>query len=213
MDIAPVILHLHPELDSQQREVIGHLDGPLLVVAGPGSGKTVCIQLRAVNILLTEQTAPEELVLCTFGRDAAGELQQRFEKSALACGVPSDLARVRIGTIHSLCHRLLAPHASEVGLRPDYRVLDEREQHLLLHQESAAIFGPDWRILSGRGWREGIHTVAEAARYFDRICDELIAPEVLASSERSFAAALETWPETGFAGWSAILEASRNSEG
>ena len=77
MDIAPVILHLHPELDSQQREVIGHLDGPLLVVAGPGSGKTVCIQLRAVNILLTGQTAPEELVLCTFGRDAAGELQQR----------------------------------------------------------------------------------------------------------------------------------------
>ena len=190
MDIAPVILQLHSELDSQQREVIGHLDGPLLVVAGPGSGKTVCIQLRAVNILLTGQTAPEELVLCTFGRDAAGELQQRFEKSALACGVPSDLARVRIGTIHSLCHRLLAPSAGEVGLRPGYRVLDEREQHLLLLEESAAIFGPDWRILSGRGWRDGIHTVAEAARYFDRICDEMVAPEVLASSEQSFAAAL-----------------------
>ncbi len=117
-------------------------------------------------------------------------LQQRFEKSALACGVPSDLARVRIGTIHSLCHRLPAPNAGEVGLRPDYRVLDEREQHLLLLEESAAIFGSDWRILSGRGWRDGIHTVAEAARYFDRICDELVAPEVLASSERSFAAGI-----------------------
>ena len=64
---------------------------------------------------------------------------------------------MRICTIHSLCHRLLAPHAELVGLGPDYRVLDERKQHLLLHQEFDAIFGPDWGILSGCG----VHTVAE----------------------------------------------------
>ena len=89
-----------------------------------------------------------------------------------------------------LCHRLLAPHAGEVGLRPEYRVLDKSEQHLLLHQEFDAVIGPDWDILSGRGWRNGVHTVAEAARYFDRICDETIDVDVIAGSKRPFIAAL-----------------------
>ena len=190
MDISPVILSRHPELDARQQEVVGHAKGPLLVIAGPGAGKTLTIQLRTVNLLLTGQAAPGELLLCTFGRDAARELQQRFMTSAVACGIHVALSEVRIGTIHSLCHRLLVPHAGQVGLRPDYRVLDEREQHLLLHQKFDAIFGPDWEILSGRGWRDGIHTVAEARRHFDRICDERIDPEALARSGRTFAAAL-----------------------
>ena len=190
MDISPIILRLHPELAQQQREVIGHTEGPLRVIAGPGSGKTLSIQLRAVNLLLTGRAAPEELVLCTFGRDAAVELQRRFTKSAEAYGVSGDLSGLRISTIHSLCHRLLAPHAELVGLRDDYRILDEEEQYLLLHQEFDAIFGPDWDVLSGRGWRDGVHTVAEAARYFDRICDERVDPAVLAASDRPFMAAL-----------------------
>ena len=190
MDISPIILRLHPELSQQQQEVIGHIGGPLRVIAGPGAGKTLSIQLRAANLLLTGRAAPEELVLCTFGRDAAGELQRRFTNSAGDYGVSGDLSGLRISTIHSLCHRLLAPHAELVGLRDDYRVLDEQEQHLLLHQEFDAIFGPDWDVLSGRGWRDGVHTVAEAARYFDRICDERIDPAVLAASGRPFIAAL-----------------------
>ncbi len=111
MAIAPIILRLRPELDSGQREIIGHTDGPMLVIAGPGAGKTGCIELRAVNLLLSGLVAPEELVLCTFGRDAAHQLRQRFTESASVCGVIGDIIRVRITTIHSLCHRILAPHA------------------------------------------------------------------------------------------------------
>ena len=176
MDITPIILRLHPELDAQQREVIGHGSGPMLVIAGPGSGKTNVIQLRAVNLLLTGQAAPEELVLCTFGRNAARQLQQRFTETASACGITGDPSRVSISTIHSLCHRLLSPHCGEVGLRPGYRVLNEEEQRLLLHQEFDSVFGPDWDILARRGWRDGSHTSAEAARFFDRICDEMMTP-------------------------------------
>ena len=190
MDIAPIILRLHPELDSGQRQVIGHRSGPLLVIAGPGAGKTRSIALRAVNLLLTGETAPGELALCTFGRDSALELQQRFRQAALACAVPGDLSRATVSTIHSLCHRVLAPHVDLADLRPHYQLLDEQEQHLLLHREFQPIFGPDWDVLSGRGWRDGIHTVAEAARYFDRLCDELIDPEDLSRSERPFIAAL-----------------------
>ena len=189
-DTSPVILRLHPELDANQRTVIAHRDGPLLVIAGPGSGKTLCLQLRAVNLLLTGQCLPSGLVLCTFGRNAARQLEQRFLRSARDCGVPGDLSRVRISTVHSLCHRILAPHAGAVGLRPGYRLLDEPEQQLLMQEEFDAVLGPDWDILARRGWREGMHGAAEAARYFDRICDELIDAEVLAGSERPFLAAV-----------------------
>ena len=190
MDIAPAILRLKPEPDASQRQVIGHIEGPMLVIAGPGSGKTGSILLRAVNLLLTGRTNPGELVLCTFGRDTARQLQRRFTSSALACGVPGDLSRVNVTTIHSLCHRLLKPQAALVGLRPGYRVLDDDEQRLLLREKLDAVFGPDRDTLSGRGWHGGVQTVDEAARYIDRICDELIDPEDLAQSERPFIAAL-----------------------
>ena len=189
MAIAPIILQRHPGLDPQQRAVVGHKDGPMLVIAGPGAGKSLSIELRAINLLLTGRAEPEGLVLCTFGRDAAHQLRKRFAESASACGV-GDISEVCIATIHSLCHRVLATHAGLVGLRPGYQVLDEEEQRLLLRQESGAVFGPDWDILSRRGWRDGVHTVAETARYLDRICDELIDPEDLAQSGRPFIAAL-----------------------
>ena len=78
MDIAPAVIRLHAEPDSRQREVIAHTGGPLLIIAGPGTGKTSCVALRAVNLLLTGRAVPEGLALCTFGRDAALDLKRRF---------------------------------------------------------------------------------------------------------------------------------------
>lgn len=190
MDIAPAILRPKPQPDASQQQVIGHIEGPMLVIAGPGSGKTGSIQLRAVNLLLTGRTKPGELVICTFGRDAARQLQRRFTSSALACGALGDFSRVNVTTIHSLCHRILKRHAARVGLRPGYRVLDDEEQRLLLREEPDAIFGPDWDTLSKRGWHGGVQTLDEAASYFDRICDELIEPDDLVQSENPFIAAL-----------------------
>ena len=190
MTIAPVIQRLHPQLDAHQREVVGHTGGPLLVVAGPGSGKTRCIERRAVNLLLLEEAAPGELVLCTFGRDAAGELVERFSASAQACGIAGAASGVRISTIHSLCHSILAPHAAMAGLRQDYELLDERRQHRLLHEEFGSILAPDWHILSRRGWRDEVRAAHEAGRYFDRICDDAIDVDLLMASDQPFAAAL-----------------------
>ena len=190
MDTSPAILRMHPELDGDQRAVVAHTKGPLLVIAGPGSGKTLCLQLRAVNLLLSGGTVPEELVLCTFGRDAALELQRRFRASAAACGLAADLSRVSVSTIHGLCHRILTTYPEIAGLRPGYRLLNESEQHLLLHERFDAVLGPERDILAGRGWRDGVQAVAGAARYFDRVCDELIDPLGLARSARPLIAAM-----------------------
>lgn len=96
---------------------------------------------------------------------------------------------MRVSTIHSLCNRILALRPGLVGLRPDYGLLDEQEQQLLC-REFSAVFGPDWDILSRRGWREGAHGAAEGARYFDRICDEMIDVDFLAGSARPFITAV-----------------------
>ncbi len=109
--IASAILRRHPGLDQGQRELINYLDGPTLGIAGSGSGKTLAVVLRGVNILLLGRARPEEPVLCTYSRAAARELRQRFIKLVTAAGCTEDLTNVRIGTIHSLCLRILRSHA------------------------------------------------------------------------------------------------------
>ena len=189
--VAPAILKLHPGLDEGQRELIGHLDGPTLGIAGPGSGKTLAVALRGANILLQGQAKPEELVLCTYSRAAAQELRQRFVTLATAAGCTGDLTKVRIGTIHSLCRRILRTHGGRAGLR-DFQVLNEEEQWRLLTGHFEEVFGPDLDVLEAEGWRwrEPHLVVRHGLKHFERICDELIDPDGLAGSDDPFHAAV-----------------------
>ncbi len=190
--VAPAILRRHPGLDRGQLELIGHLDGPTLGIAGPGAGKTLAVALRGTNILLRESARPEELVLCTYSRAAARELEQRFIALATAAGYTGDLSRVRIGTIHGLCRRILRSHAKRAGLRSDFAVLNEDEQWRLLLRRYDEVFGPDLDVLEREGWRwKEPHLVMRHGRkYFERLCDELIDPEELIGSRDPFHAAL-----------------------
>ena len=190
--IAPAILRRHPGLDPGQRELIGHLDGPTLGIAGPGAGKTLAVALRGANILLRGLAKPEELVLCTYSRAAARELRERFIGLATAAGCPGDLARVRIGTIHGLCRRILRSHAGGAGLRPNFEMLNEEEQWRLLMRHFDDVFGPDLNALERRGWRwrERRLVARHGRRHFERICDELIDPDELTGSYDPFHAAL-----------------------
>ena len=190
--IAPAILRLHPGLDRGQRELISHLDGATMGIAGPGSGKTLAVALRATNVLLLGKARPEELVLCTYSRAAAHELRQRFIKLATSAGCTGDLTKVRIGTIHSLCRRILRSHSRCAGLQPDFPVLNEDEQWRLLMRHHDDVFGPDLDILEGEGWRwrEPRLVVRHGRKFFERICDEIIEPRELVCSGDPFHAAL-----------------------
>jgi len=114
--IAEAILKNYPNLNEAEREIVGHTDGPLLVIAGPGSGKTFSLVLRALNLLLLGKVEPRELVLCTFTEKAAFELRDRISAAAAKVNYEGDLSELRTSTIHSLCNRLLfnssAPHAT-----------------------------------------------------------------------------------------------------
>ena len=188
--VAPVIMSLYPQLDAGQLELVGSLDGPTLGVAGPGAGKTLTLALRGANILLRGLARPEELLLCTYNADAAGELRQRFDAVASAAGNGVNTGRTRVSTIHSLCGRLLAGYPERVGLRRGFRLLDNDQQADLLLQRFDDVFGPDLRDLEGRGWRRPPAVVKGALKYFERICDEVIHPRDLTRSRSSFIAAV-----------------------
>src|SRR6266702_1623849 len=102
MTIAPSILREYPALNDAQREVVGLLDGPLLAIAGPGSGKTFSLVLRAANLFLLGKAKPSEVILCTFTEKAAYELRDRIAATAQKVEYTEDISELRVGTIHGI---------------------------------------------------------------------------------------------------------------
>ena len=122
--IAPEILHAYATLNQAQRDAIGHADGPLLVIAGPGAGKTLTLVLRTLNLLMTGKAQPKEIVVCTFTEKAAYELRDRISAAALTLGYVGDLSELRVGTIHGICQRLLLAWRHQTPLGAGFEILD-----------------------------------------------------------------------------------------
>jgi DNA helicase II / ATP-dependent DNA helicase PcrA len=111
-------------LTDAQREAVTHLDGPLLILAGPGSGKTRVVTHRVAWLL--EQGVPGQHVLAlTFTNKAADEMSRRIERLT---GDPT----VWVGTFHRFCARLLRKYASLVGLQENYTIYDTDDSHQAL---------------------------------------------------------------------------------
>src|SRR5579875_281052 len=111
MLIAPELSHRYLNyLNEAQHSIVSHKEGPLLVIAGPGSGKTRSLTLLAMNLLLCGDARPSELVLCTFTEKAAYEMQDRIGHLASDVDYTGDLSQHRIGTIHGICNQLISEH-------------------------------------------------------------------------------------------------------
>ena len=186
MSISPHIHRADPGLDPQQLEVVGHLEGPLLVRAGPGAGKTRVVIWRLINLLMHDVCRPEEMVLLAFGQLAAAEMRQRFEATAHVVGYRGDVDRVRISTIHSLSHRVLREHHRRVGLRSDHDVLTREAQQAFMREHFEEIFGPYQRHLAVYGWKTPNQVISNGARCFDLITEECVSPWQMIDSGNQF---------------------------
>lgn len=109
-------------LNPQQRKAATHMDGPVLVVAGAGSGKTRTIACRVAH-LIAKGVDPDRIMLLTFTRRASEEMINRA--TALAGANPSAHSRVWGGTFHSIANRLLRIYAKSAGLDPNFTVMDQ----------------------------------------------------------------------------------------
>jgi DNA helicase-2/ATP-dependent DNA helicase PcrA len=117
-------------LNPAQREAVETLDGPVLVLAGAGTGKTKVLTTRLGHLLTTGRAQPGEILSVTFTNKAALEMKNRV--SAMLDGRPVE--GWWLGTFHSLAARMLRRHAELVGLRPNFTILDEDDQLRLLRQ-------------------------------------------------------------------------------
>src|SRR5262245_1134292 len=111
------------QLDADQRSAAEAVDGPLLIIAGPGSGKTRTLTYRIAHLVAERGIAPEACLAITFTRRAAAEMRDR-----LAALLPDRAEQVAIHTFHSLALSILREHANAAGLRPGFRVAGEAER-------------------------------------------------------------------------------------
>jgi DNA helicase-2/ATP-dependent DNA helicase PcrA len=116
-------------LNPAQRGAVEALDGPVLVLAGAGTGKTRVLTTRLAHILVTQRAWPSQVLAVTFTNKAAREMRERV--AALVGPVAKDMW---IGTFHSIAARILRRHAEAVGLKSNFTILDSDDQIRLLKQ-------------------------------------------------------------------------------
>ena len=111
-----------------QREAIRTVEGPLLITAGPGTGKTFTLVRRALYLIQECGAAPENILMATFTEKAAKELVTRITNELDAAGVAVNINDMYIGTFHSICLRILKEHLEYTRLKKNYRLLDDFDQ-------------------------------------------------------------------------------------
>ena len=115
-------------LNDPQKEAVTHLDGPLLIVAGAGSGKTKVLTSRIAHIISEKKAFPNQILAVTFTNRAAKEMQNRVSK-ILGAGA---MGLSWLGTFHSICAKLLRKHASAVNLNSNFTIIDNDDQTRLI---------------------------------------------------------------------------------
>jgi len=159
-------------LNPEQRDAVETVEGPVLVLAGAGTGKTRVLTTRLAHILATGRARPWELLAVTFTNKAAREMRERITH---IIGPQAEGLRW-LGTFHSVAAQILRRHAELVGLKSNYTILDDDDQERLIKQvlEAENVDSKRWpaKMLAGlidhwknRGWRPDQLPAAENAQF------------------------------------------------
>ena len=154
------------DLNHEQREAVTTTEGPLLIIAGAGTGKTTVIARRIAYIIEKKLAKPSEILALTFTDKAAGEMEERVDQL-----VPYGFIDTWISTFHAFGDRALRENALEIGLSPDFRVFS-RPQQVLFFQQNLFRFDLEyWRPLSNP--TKFIRAILD---FFSRLKDENVGP-------------------------------------
>jgi DNA helicase-2/ATP-dependent DNA helicase PcrA len=165
-------------LTPEQRDAVLHGDGPLLIVAGAGTGKTTVITRRIAHLIATRRAKPEEILALTFTDRAAAEMEERVDRL-----VPYGYTGVWISTFHAFGDRVLREHALVAGLSPDFRVLSRAEQVIFVRER---LF--EFPLEYFRPLGDPTRHVDALINLWSRAKDEDVTPEEYASYAERLAA-------------------------
>ncbi len=155
------------DLTAAQRDAVRHEGGPLLIIAGAGTGKTTVITRRIAWLIATQRARPDEILALTFTEKAATEMEERVDLL-----VPYGYVDVTIKTFHAFGDQLLREHALRVGLSPHFRVLTQAEQIVFLRQHLFTLPLEQFRPLNDPG-----RFLGALATLFARVKDEAVSSE------------------------------------
>ncbi len=159
-------------LNEEQKTAVIHKDGPLLIVAGAGTGKTTVISNRVAWLIEQGLAKPEEILCLTFTDKAAGEMEERID--AL---LPFGYVDLWVMTFHSFAEKILRQYGMEIGLSTNSKLLDETAQWMMVHSHFEQ-FNLDHYKPAGSPTK----FISAMISHFSRAKDEGIGPEEYASS-------------------------------
>ncbi len=152
--------------NKNQQKAIQHKTGPLLVVAGAGTGKTRVITERIAWLIENNLAKPEEILALTFTEKAAGEMEIRVDQL-----LPYGLTNTNIFTFHSFCDAILRELTMEANLAPEFKILSSKESELLMRDRITEVEG----IEELRPIKNPTKYINEILRVISRAKDELIS--------------------------------------
>src|SRR3989338_7179125 len=153
-------------LNPQQIAAIKHLTGPLLIIAGAGTGKTTVITERIKYLILEKNVLPTQILALTFTDKASHEMEERVDVA-----MPYGYTQMWISTFHAFCDRILRNDAHAIGLDPGYRLISEAESILLLKKN---IFEMELNIFRPLG--NPTKFLDALLIHFSRLKDEDVSP-------------------------------------
>src|SRR5499427_9524278 len=143
-------------LNPEQRAAVQHINGPLLILAGAGSGKTRVITSRIAYLVGDGHAQPHEVLAVTFTNKAAEEMRTRVETL-----LGADCSKMWVSTFHSLCARLLRREAPAIGLSRDFVIYDSSDQLTVVKQAMKA-----QQISDGAGWNRREDYIAKIYEHY-----------------------------------------------
>src|SRR3990167_4082049 len=161
-------------LNKEQKEAVTHENGPLLIIAGAGTGKTTVITRRIAWLILEKKIKPDEILALTFTEKASTEMEERVDRL-----LPYGYVDLWISTFHGFAEKILRLHGLDIGLSTNFRILSDTEQWYLV-RKNLDKFNLDYYRPLGNPTKF-IHALL---KHFSRAKDEEISPkEYLAYTE------------------------------
>ena len=175
--------------NNAQIEAIKSTDGPVLITAGPGTGKTFTLVQRAIYLIQEKGVKPEEILVATFTEKAAKELITRITNELSKRGIMANINEMYIGTFHSLCLRIIKEYLEYTRLKKGFRILDAFDQRYTVFQNMNRFTEIEdfYKITSNTSrWAQA----GDVCEIVNKLSEELVDPESLITDSDSRIVAL-----------------------